>query len=113
MKNLILMVNFGDIPVWATRAKAQQLADWFKKYQKELGIDNFILMPDNHETKLFWLDGEINNPKDANEIKALADKFKPILSVIIDKVEEDDPGYKKALEELKELRELKKKHINN
>ena len=108
MKNLVLTVNFGKLPPWAVSAKSHQLADWLKPNQEILGIKNIIIFPDTSETKLFWLDGDINNPQDVEEIKQLSNKFKPILSAIINTKIEDknDPGYKKAMEDLKQLRDL-------
>ena len=107
MKNLVLTVNFGKLPQWAVSAKAHQLADWLKPNQEILGINNIIIFPDAGETKLFWLDGKVDDPRDIEEIKKLSDKFKPILSAIINtKLDEKDPGYKQAVEDLKQLRDL-------
>lgn len=108
MKNLILTIDMRNIPNWAVNAKCQQMSEWFIKNKEELKINNIILIPDASETRLFWLDGE-DTPSNVKELDELKGKITPILQVVINTevADDKDPGYIKAMGELKELRDLK------
>jgi hypothetical protein len=104
MKNLVLTLDFGNIPPWAIAAKSKQLQDWLSKYQNDLGVDNIILFTDSKQTALYWLDEEYDGQKALEEIK---EKLRPILCAIINlDCKEDDPKYREAMDQLKELRDL-------
>jgi hypothetical protein len=104
MKNLVLTLDFGNIPQWAITAKSKQLQDWLTKYQKDLGIDNIIVFTDSKQTALYWLDEEYDGQKTLEELK---EKLRPILCALINLgCKEDDPKYKEAISQLKELRDL-------
>jgi len=107
MKNLLITIDFGNLPSFAITAKSRQLSDWFKQNRAELGIDNVIIMPDAGSTKLYWLDGEIDNIDHRTKLEDLAHKLSPIFSVVVNTAcDKEDAEYKKAMEQLKELREL-------
>jgi hypothetical protein len=108
MKNIVLTVDFGKLPPWAIQAKSSQLADWLEKNKKDMPFDNIIILPDAGATQLYWLEGEINNNEHRLQLLKLRDRLKPVLCAIVDMDHpKEDPGYKKAIGELKELRELK------
>jgi len=110
MKNLLITIDFGNIPSFAIIAKSRQLSDWFKQNKAELGIDNVIIMPDAGSTKLYWLDGEIDNIDHRTKLEDVANKLSPILSAAINlKCDKEDAEYKKAIDQLQQLRELKER----
>lgn len=110
MKNLLITIDFGNIPSFAITAKSRQLSDWFKQNKNELGIDNVIIVPDAGSTKLYWLDGEIDNIDHRTKLDDLAKRLSPILCAAIDmKYDKEDVEYKKAIDQLKELRELQER----
>jgi hypothetical protein len=104
MKNLVLTLDFGNIPQWAIAAKSKQLQDWLTKYQKDLGVDNIIVFTDSKQTALYWLDEEYDGQKTLEELK---EKLRPILCAIVNlDCKEDDPKYQEAMKQLQELRDL-------
>ena len=112
MKNLVLTINFGNIPSWAIHAKASQLNDWFKKNVKEMPFENIIIMPDTGTTALYWLEGDVKNPIDRQQLDELKKKLQPVLHAAIDDdYSKEDPQYKKAMDELKQIRLEKEKNL--
>ena len=107
MKNLVLTINFGKVPPWAINAKNKQLADWVAANKENLPFENIVVIPSTTETGLYWLEGDLNSPTDKVKLEEVKDRLKPILCAIINMdYKKDDPEYKKAIEELNELRAL-------
>jgi len=112
MKNLVLTINFGNLPTWATKAKCNQFEQWVQANKSELPFENIVLFPDTQgDTKLYWLEGDPQDLKDAKKLDEVKNKLQPILCALVKlSIEKDDPEYIKAMKELKQLRELKAAH---
>jgi hypothetical protein len=110
MKTIILTMNFGNnTPTWAINAKCKQLKTWVDQNKENLPFQDLIIFPDTSgETKLYWLDGEANNEDHKKKLSELKNRLTPIISATVDiQTNKSDPDYKKAMEEFKQLRELK------
>jgi len=105
LKTLVLTFGFGKAPQWAVVAKIKQLSEWLNKHKTELGVDNFLLFQGTTDTKIFWLEGDINDIKDIKSLNDIRDKLKPVLCAIINlDCKGDNPQCQEALKQL-----LKKK----
>lgn len=112
-----MTIDTRELPTWAAEAKVKQFQGYLDKLSKEnkLPFDNALVIKDNKETRLFWLEGNLDDIKDKKTFEEIQDFLKPILSALIDlKYNKDDPKYKEAFDALQELRELReyrnKKH---
>lgn len=81
MKTLILAVDIGkakkdDVEV---RAMQMQLSDYFRMNKTILGTENIIIFPIAGEMKLFWLEGDLENPKDIKDLEEIKDRIRPVL----------------------------------
>lgn len=116
-KTIVMTIDTRELPTWAAEAKVKQFQDYLDALSKEnkLPFDNALVIKDNKETRLFWLEGNLDDVKDKKTFEEMQSFLRPILSALIDlKHNKDDPKYKEALDALQELRELReyrnKKH---
>jgi hypothetical protein len=116
-KTIAITIDTRELPPWAAEAKVRQFQDYLDKLSKDnkLPFDNAIVIRDNKETRLFWLEGNLEDVKDKKTFEEMQSFLRPMLSALIDlNYDKDDPKYKEALDALQELRELReyrnKKH---
>jgi len=91
-RNLIITLDFGNMPEWTVKAKNHQIAAWLDANKGQLPFDNLIILPSVGESKLYWLEGKIDNPVDFIVIKEIRDKLKPVLEIGLG-VRVDTTGY--------------------
>jgi len=78
-KNLVITIDAEKKNEWQIKAMGAQWGDWLKK-NSDL-FDNVIILPSKGESKLYWLEGDVEDPKDLEEIEKMKDQFKPILGI--------------------------------
>ena len=83
-KNLLLSIDLTSIPSWQITAMQKQMKDWIETNKTLLPFENLIIFPTTGETKLYWLEGELNNPKDIKTLNEIKDRLQPILEVALD-----------------------------
>lgn len=108
-----MTLDTRDLPSWAVDAKLMQFQDYFRKLSKDkvikLPFDDILIIKDNKETRLFWLEGDINDVKDKKTFEEMQDFLKPTMSALMSlEYDSDNPKYKEAFDTLQELRELHK-----
>ena len=91
-KNLVIALDFGNIPEWAISAKGRQIADWLEANKKELLLDNIIIMPSVGESRLYWLEGDVDSTTDLDTLRGMRDKLKPVLEIALG-IKVDTTGY--------------------
>jgi len=110
-KSIVITLDFGKIPEWAVRAKMRQLEDWLKVNKGKLPFDDLIIIPAPGDTKLYWLEGKIGDPKDIAEIERIRNEMKPILEIALE-VKPNIVGYidplKQAVQDLAAYRRAKR-----
>jgi hypothetical protein len=111
-RNLVVSLDFGKMPDWAIQAKNRQMADWVHANIKSLPFENLIILPSVGESRLYWLEGKIDDETDLQTIREMKDKLKPVLEIALG-ITIDSSGYidpkTAAIEELKKHREEKLK----
>ena len=118
IKTLILTVQIGNQHDWQIRALQMQINDYFKANCTILPTENVIIMPTKGETRLYWLEGDPEDIKDAKTIEDIIHRVKPVLSVALGieadpnrvvkhpKIREQNPKLlKRSIEELKRRRD--------
>jgi hypothetical protein len=111
-KTLILTVDFQGMPDWHVRAKNMQIGSWFEKNKVLPKDTDIVIIPAQGDTKLYWLEGVINNIKDIKILDDIKEKLKPVLEVSLGlrpkPADLIDP-FKDEVRKLIEHREQKKK----
>jgi hypothetical protein len=82
-RNLILTVDFGEAQEWQISATQAQMAAWIEANKNVLPFKNLIIIPTKGETKLWWLEGEIDTD-DEDILEKIKDRLEPILHVSLD-----------------------------
>ena len=105
MKNLLLTIDLGDIPDHQVRAMQMQMSDWMNA-NKPLPFKNIIIMPTRGETRLYWLEGEIDNQQDIKDLDSVKDKLEPLLSVALDLKIDRKKKYKNPYTKIRRLKDI-------
>lgn len=105
--NLIITLDFGKLPDWVIKAKSMQINAWVEANRDKLPFENMILIPAPGESKVYWLEGKVDDPSDIKTLDEIRDRLKPILEAAL-KVKVDQSGYvnpiQQGMDELKEHR---------
>jgi hypothetical protein len=83
-KTLILTFDASKMPDWHARAVSMQMADWLKTNKTLLPIEDLIILPATGSTKLYWLEGKLDNKDDIKSLEKIRDKIKPVLEVALE-----------------------------
>lgn len=84
MKTLILAMDSKGAPSWVVNANCKQIVDWFKANKTIMPIENLIILPTDGETRLYWLEGDVENPEDVRTLEEIRDRIKPVLELSLD-----------------------------
>lgn len=80
-KNLVITVDTDKKNEWQIKALSMQMSDYLKANRSLFGADNIIILPASGETRLYWLEGDTDNPVDVSAIEKIKDRLKPVLEV--------------------------------
>jgi len=106
IKNLVLAVNLGEAPDWQIKAMTKQMGDWSEANKESLPFDNLIILPTTGDTRLYWLEGVIDNINDLETLESIKDKLEPILNIALDLKIDRKKKYKDPYAKLRRIKQI-------
>lgn len=93
-RDLILTIDLTGVPTWQEHAMQRQMGDWIQANKAILPFENLIIMPTKGETRLYWLDGHLDDPHAIKTLEEIKERIQPVLSVALDLKLDRDKKYK-------------------
>ena len=82
-RTLILTIDMKGGSDWQINAMTRQVSDWVRLNKTLLPIEDLIIVPASGETKLYWLEGELDDEDDIKTLDQVKDRIKPVLEVAL------------------------------
>lgn len=82
-RTLVLALDMQGGSDWQVNAMNRQMSDWITLNKTLLPIEDMIILPTSGETRLYWLEGKIDDDEDIKTLEQIKDRIKPILEIAL------------------------------